>query len=452
MKEMQWPIILKVKTGLETLATPQDLKALLDADSVTGDTGLVYDYYNELSTSEQLTLCEEIIKSMNLYEVADVNLDEFADELKYRSMIPAMVKESDANVPADRVFELLDVDNPVFNLSGSAVGAYKEMSETEQRAVCEYICKNPDLVTNPETLQAILNVSVINTKLDNVITHSNVYDILKAYADALDGLDFTTYSKLTTEQQTVNMGIIGKKPFETPESLINAANDLIEDAEETEEDNEDDGKKSSSGGSSKRGGGTVKATEPIQIPSETVNEENVFSDLDYVEWAQEAINILSKRGIVSGKGNKIFDPNGNVTREEFVKMIVETAGIETYTTPNSFKDVNSTDWFSKYISIAAENGITSGIGNGRFGVGENITRQDMMVMCMYLIPESAKAGSIDNYADASEVADYAKDAVATLVSLGIVNGDGGRLMPTANCTRAQAAKVIYMILKYNNQN
>lgn len=445
--------VINFKAGLESLSTPGDLKTLLDADAVTGDTGLVYDYYNQLNDDEQLKLSEEIIASLNLYNHTTVSLDEFADELKYRSMIPAMVKDnSDESTPTEKVFELLDVENKVFNLSGTAVDTYAAMSEADRKTVCGYICANPELVTNPESLQSILNISVINTKLDAAITHSDAYDTLKTYSDALEGLDFDAYAKLTTEQETVNMGVINKKPFSTPSELVETVNDLIDEAVKKEKEKTNDDGKTSGGGRSSKSGGSVTSSTPIQTPVTVVEEENAFSDLDNVEWAQEAINILNKKGIVSGRGDRIFDPNGNVTREEFVKMIVEAAGLKTYITANDFSDVKSSDWFDKYISIAKENGITNGMGDGKFGVGENITRQDMMVMCMYLIPESAKAGSIKNYSDASEVADYAVDAVSTLVNIGIVNGDGGRLMPNSDCTRAQAAKVIYMILKYNNQN
>ena len=47
---------------------------------------------------------------------------------------------------------------------------------------------------------------------------------------------------------------------------------------------------------------------------------------------------------------------------------------------NRFRDASDSDWFVKYINIAAETGIVKGIGDGMFGTGSNITRQDMAVM------------------------------------------------------------------------
>ena len=39
-------------------------------------------------------------------------------------------------------------------------------------------------------------------------------------------------------------------------------------------------------------------------------------------WAHEAIEYLAENDVINGDGNGNFLPDNNITREEFVKMIV----------------------------------------------------------------------------------------------------------------------------------
>ena len=51
-----------------------------------------------------------------------------------------------------------------------------------------------------------------------------------------------------------------------------------------------------------------------------LSSSKIFDDLDTVAWAEESINKLYKLGAISGKGEKIFDPNASITREELCKI------------------------------------------------------------------------------------------------------------------------------------
>ena len=58
------------------------------------------------------------------------------------------------------------------------------------------------------------------------------------------------------------------------------------------------------------------------------------------------------------------------------------------------------------------------------------------------------AAGDSEFTDAGNIANYAKDAISALEKLGILNGMGdGTFAPTANATRAQAAKVIYVMME-----
>ena len=56
-------------------------------------------------------------------------------------------------------------------------------------------------------------------------------------------------------------------------------------------------------------------------------------------------------------------------------------------------------------------------------------------------------GNIE-YADFSEVSDYAKEAVSALVTAGLINGKNGKIAPLDNTTRAEVAVLLKRILDF----
>ncbi|MEE1049636.1 MAG: S-layer homology domain-containing protein, partial [Clostridia bacterium] len=117
---------------------------------------------------------------------------------------------------------------------------------------------------------------------------------------------------------------------------------------------------------------------------------------------------------------------------------------------NVFSDVDAEDWFCDFVNIAYEKKLIKGIGDGLFGTGQFITRQDMCVMLCNALRSKGVAVSDSEiaFADKDEIADYAKSAVSALYEMGIVNGvSETEFEPLGNATRAQAAKVVYGALK-----
>lgn len=180
----------------------------------------------------------------------------------------------------------------------------------------------------------------------------------------------------------------------------------------------------------------------------------IFTDLKSCEWAQNAIETLYKKGIVSGRTKTEFCPLDKVTREEFVKMVV--VAFEYYDDISDyslvFKDTEKEQWYYEYIARAVKNGITEGISNAEFGVGMPVTRQDMAVILkravdkdnaveLYTVDDNFKFTDIDN------VSDYAKETVSALGRAKTINGYGdGSFMPFENATRAEAVQMIFNML------
>lgn len=218
---------------------------------------------------------------------------------------------------------------------------------------------------------------------------------------------------------------------------------------------------SSSGGNRGGGsGGSIGGTKtyPTVVP-DTDNKDielnyYVFDDLDSVEWAREPICKLAEMGVLRGKEYRLFYPNDNITREEFVKMLTVAYKLNIENKTAKFTDVNADDWFMPYVAAALENGIVNGVSDDMFGTGQNITRQDLAVMAYNAALKNGvefNTEDVQKFSDDDKISDYAKTAVYALKSQDIVNGiDGKNFAPRDTATRAEAAKILYALISLSN--
>ncbi len=221
------------------------------------------------------------------------------------------------------------------------------------------------------------------------------------------------------------------------------------------------GSPSSSGGNRGGGsGGSIGGTKtyPTVVP-DTDNKDielnyYVFDDLDGVEWAREPICKLAEMGVLRGKEYRLFYPNDNITREEFVKMLTVAYKLNIENKTAKFTDVNADDWFMPYVAAALENGIVNGVSDDMFGTGQNITRQDLAVMAYNAALKNGvefNTEGVQKFSDDDKISDYAKTAVYALKSQNIVNGiDGKNFAPQDTATRAEAAKILYALISLSN--
>lgn len=181
-----------------------------------------------------------------------------------------------------------------------------------------------------------------------------------------------------------------------------------------------------------------------------VPEKSSFSDLKNYEWADTAINYLSRKGIVSGTGDGLFEPSRAVTREEFTKLLCESFELQGTEDDIIFTDIPQNAWYKDYVSCAVFNGIINGISENLFGSGKQITREDMAVMiCRALKAVNKEINSESvKFFDYDQTSDYAKESVGLLASEGIVNGIGnGNFGPKDVASRAEAAVIIYRCIE-----
>ena len=216
-----------------------------------------------------------------------------------------------------------------------------------------------------------------------------------------------------------------------------------------------------SGGGGGGGLGTIVKDEIVEKPQSVTVPQNqpvtetkpavatAFADVSKDFWAHGYISELKNAGIISGDEKGFFNPDNTVTREEFVKMIIEAIGGIKEDAVCDFSDVPADNWARRYIAEAARLGIVNGKGDGSFGLGESISRQDMAVMICSAMDVEAEAAEC-GFNDAGEISEYANAAVRKLSAAGVINGfDDNTFKPLKSMNRAEAATVIYRLINRN---
>lgn len=178
-----------------------------------------------------------------------------------------------------------------------------------------------------------------------------------------------------------------------------------------------------------------------------------FNDLTNVSWAVEAIEALAARGAIQGTEAGHFNPAAQVTRAEFLNMLMNTFDLLDETAIPTFSDIKEGAWYSDAIASAQKLGIVKGKADGSFGVHEPITREEMAVM-IYRLASSLEValptgeGEVSAaFADLEQLSAESLAAVEAVRKGGLIAGMAdGRFDPNGQTTRAQAATVIYRLL------
>ena len=294
--------------------------------------------------------------------------------------------------------------------------------------------------------------------LSSINVWLNVKGIVNKYY-AYKGTESSEYAsyKLLSDTSAIDKSIFSHKPYTSLESFETAFKNAVNNPPQESQIAYTPSIINSSGGGGGGGGGgfampsnTAPSTNPV---SNQNAKTSTFTDVADNFWAKDAIEKLVAAGVVSGMGNDSFSPNSNVTREQFLKMLLLSGGISCDAFDCDFTDVNPNEWYYNYVATAKIMGFTSGLGDGSFGVGTSITREDICVLAYKLISEKIYVKELDleniSFADKEQISDYAKQAVAYLKENGIVSGyEDGSFMPKNTATRAEACRIILGITDY----
>lgn len=172
-------------------------------------------------------------------------------------------------------------------------------------------------------------------------------------------------------------------------------------------------------------------------------------------WAEKNIELLSSAGYVEGMGDGTFAPAANVTRAEWVKMMVSIFNIKPSEYSNSFKDISADDWYADYVQTAYDCGLLDKIFtlSGEFNPNQPITREEAATVAWRVLEikgyeNPAKA---TNITDLGLVSSWAKTGIKKCMEYGVLNGySDNTIKPKATITRAEAVSMFRRILEFEN--
>ena len=170
------------------------------------------------------------------------------------------------------------------------------------------------------------------------------------------------------------------------------------------------------------------------------------------EWAEEAVNELYNRGIAFGITEDLFAPEKEITRAEFITLLMRGFELIGNDAVCNFEDVPDGAWYYPAVAMAYSMGVVSGYDDNYFGANDLVSRQDMAAMIMRLLNQLGmtvqEVREYEGFEDSGEISEYAADAVIALYKGGIINGVGeGRFDPMGTANRASAARMLYETLR-----
>lgn len=191
------------------------------------------------------------------------------------------------------------------------------------------------------------------------------------------------------------------------------------------------------------------ATQAPAAATQSPTDNNLFTDLGTVPWAAQSILALAEIGVINGTSEYEFSPDADISRGDFITLLVRMLDLSGEL-GEGFSDVPTDMYYYQPITLAKTMGIITGIGDNLFDPEGNITRQDMMTMTYRALSalgtDDFVASDLSNFVDKDFVADYALESVSNMVGSGFIAGDENHCInPWANTTRAETAVFLYRL-------
>ncbi|MFI3226062.1 MAG: S-layer homology domain-containing protein [Clostridia bacterium] len=168
---------------------------------------------------------------------------------------------------------------------------------------------------------------------------------------------------------------------------------------------------------------------------------SVFSDVDSSSYYYDAIAWAVENGITFGVSDTEFGVGQTGAREQVMTFLWRLAGEPDSESENVFSDLDSESYYYTAILWAIENGITNGMSDDSFGTGSDCTRSQIVTFLWRYA--GCPDADTDSFADVDADSYYAS-AVAWAVENAITNGTGDdTFAPEENCTREQIVTFLY---------
>ena len=173
-------------------------------------------------------------------------------------------------------------------------------------------------------------------------------------------------------------------------------------------------------------------------------------------WAHAGIDYCVANGLMSGVGGNLFAPKKTTTRAQIVQILYNLQGEPRVYGSTPFTDLTN-DWYQDAILWAYQTGVVAGTSGTTFDPDLPVTREQIAVILMEYtsrvlgLKNLCTPADLSRYPDAGSVSDWAKNAMADAVALGLISGasNGGQtyLEPQGSATREQVATILMEFCK-----
>ncbi|MBE6574439.1 MAG: hypothetical protein E7652_08635 [Ruminococcaceae bacterium] len=183
--------------------------------------------------------------------------------------------------------------------------------------------------------------------------------------------------------------------------------------------------------------------------------EEIFLDLSYGSWYVDAVDNVYRANAMKGASSTTFAPTMKMTREQAVQVLYNMSGEALSYDDYTFTDVPTKHWAANAIGWASTKGITNGIGGGKFGLGQMLTREQLATMLVnyatYENFDTFRSQDLSTFADYNEISDWALTGLEFCAETGIIKGtDKNTINPKGLATRAEMAQMVSNWLIYRS--
>ena len=180
-----------------------------------------------------------------------------------------------------------------------------------------------------------------------------------------------------------------------------------------------------------------------------------FNDIPSNYSASSQLDTLLGRAAVSGFPDGGFHPTAQVSRAQFVKMLVLALGLNvpTKATSDGFKDVPANSWYAAYVDAAVQAKLVQGLAAAKFAPGASITREQLAVMVARAMNGYTPRSPLQvRFKDQGRIGGWALPAVMQAAQAGIVKGlPDGAFAPLTVATRTDAVTWLGNLVTITNQ-
>ena len=176
-----------------------------------------------------------------------------------------------------------------------------------------------------------------------------------------------------------------------------------------------------------------------------------FIDVDKDDKYYDDIKFVFDSGLMIGTSSVTFSPDMNLSRAMVVTILWRINGSPVVNFAMDFEDVDESAYYAEAVRFAQAQKIVNGVAEKTFAPDDNITREQLATI-IYRYVQQMGGGFTGawyfplRYEDASEISEYADEAMHWCVMKGIIEADeDNNLRPTEPATRAETAHAYHVL-------